>query len=142
MKAWRRNEHGFTLVEMLVVLAVLALASAITVSGMRRTRTENSVAMQAAEVARLLTKARYEAIFKAKDVVVEIDTDLRIISGAGVEIALPRTANVSATIGRQTPGSSTSGAIVFRADGRSSGGEIAITAAGQAGRAIRIDWLT
>jgi len=120
---------GFTLIEMIVVLAVLALAVGLVLTHgpVRSHRLELDAA--ARQVAGALRLARTRAIAQERPVPVALDA-----RGFSLDRAAPVTwaASVSPEGNRL---------VVFTPDGGSSGGRIVLRDGGRA-VAIGIDWLT
>lgn len=126
----RPRAAGFTLLEMLVVLAVLALAIAL-VAGAGGPRPEAVARAAADHVAAALRTARGRAILEDRTVTVALDAAghaLRV--GDDAPLRLP-------------PALALSGPAVIRfaPDGSSSGGRIVLTG-GTRQMAVSVDWLT
>jgi general secretion pathway protein H len=126
---YRRGARGFTLIEMIVVLAVLGLALVLVVTHgpMRSPRLE--LDGEARQVAGVLRLARSRAIAEERAVTVAFDTG---------GYRLDRGAPVGWTNGVSPAGN---GVISFTPDGGSSGGVIVLRG-GERQVAIGVDWLT
>ena len=135
---WR----GFTLIEVIVVLAVLGLALALVVGYKPPWSSGLGVKATAAELASGLRLARSEAIVANRSVAFRLDVNgHRYRVGAGAERPLP--ANIVLellTITGENRGPGV-GDIRFHPDGSSTGGRISL-AAGQQHVAVGVDWLT
>lgn len=138
----RSRQYGFTLIEVLVVIAILSLSLALLVGrGPLRSPTLNLRAA-AGQVAAGLRTARGQAIARNHTVPFVLD----IVAGGfhvgdGPVQALPRGLRISMTaVADQTAGERL-GAISFLPDGSSSGGQVAL-AAGDTRVAVGVDWLT
>lgn len=133
---------GFTLIEVIVVLAVLGLALVLVVGYKPPWSSGLGVRATAAELASGLRLARSEAIAANRSVVFSLDVNgHRYRVGAGTERRLP--ANIAfelLTITGENRGSGV-GDIRFQPDGSSTGGRISL-AAGQQHIAVGVDWLT
>jgi general secretion pathway protein H len=137
----RRRPAGFTLLEMLIVLAVMALTLTLFLdrgppaSPALRTRTA------AAEVAAALRQARGQAIAGAEPVLLAVDPlqgTYRV--GAGRVRHLPPGVAIAALWGEGARRRPIAG-IRFGPEGDTSGGRIEL-AAGSAQARIDVDWLT
>ncbi len=126
----RLPDRGFTLLEMLVVLAVLGLMVGLVVARGPMRSAGLDARMAANQLAGTLRAARSEAIARDRPVAVAID------GGAGtvrVGTAAPRA--VGATLsGLARP-------LVFLPDGSSAGAAV-IVAAGAIRKRVTVDWLT
>jgi general secretion pathway protein H len=139
---WGRRAVGFTLLEIVVVLAILGLALALIVGYKAPWSSTLDLKATAAEVAEQLRLARAEAI--ARDRPVEFTLDLaqhRYRVGDRPAHSLPAHLAVRMlTIAGEQRGPS-GGAIRFNPDGSSSGGRISLSA-GSRRVAVGVDWLT
>jgi general secretion pathway protein H len=136
------GEHGFTLLELLVVLGIVALALALVAPSMGRTRTGLELRTTAHELAGHLRSVRAAAQRGNVEHVLSIDLAGRRYWAAGVvpsrsvppplsmELQLPDSERVGAAAGR----------VRFFPDGSASGGRILIRDA-RATAAIAVDWL-
>ncbi len=135
-------ERGFTLLEIMVVLAVLGLVMGLVLShGPMRSRTLQTRAV-AAEVARVLRGARGQAIASDRPIEVVFDLaehGLRVDGGRlrtlPPQVALSVVATVAQTYGRRLAG------FRFDPDGSASGGRIELAEGGLRLR-VGVDWFT
>jgi general secretion pathway protein H len=140
------REAGFTLIEMIVVMAVLGLvAGLVLVRGPPRSA---ALEMRAAAnaVAQTLRVARTRAIMSNQRVTVALDpraATLRI--GAGTSRGLPAGVTMSvitaADLTSAQAGASAQAGIAFLPDGSSSGGRVEL-ATGARRMQVGVDWLT
>lgn len=140
--AGRRLEGGFTLLELLVVLVMMAMIAAASLSFGGRSLTRSQPEVVAYEIAQSLRRTRARAIAENRDQAFEVDVESRTVQAggeaprrvpAGLDLAL-----VAATTERR---SRTSGGIRFYPDGSSTGGEIRVADARQA-FLVEVGWLT
>lgn len=140
----RAGEAGFTLIEMIVVLVVLALAMTVFVGrGPMRSRSVVAAGV-AREIAEALRVARSAAIATGRPVTVSIDparhaygadkTDLHSLPpDIGLEVRGPD--------GRPLPLRTSRLDIQFRPDGSATGGSLAV-ADGARTLHVGVDWIT
>ncbi len=113
----RDSEAGLSLVEMLLVLAILALASGLVLGRGSPGRSR----LDQAQLASFLSEARSAAMLSGEPVLVLAEEGVLFARQSGVSIAQYRPE------GRLQDG----GAILLRTDGTSPGGRIAVTEAGK-----------
>lgn len=137
-----RREGGFTLIEMLAVVAVLGLAVAI-IAGRGPVRSPGLDARGAADqVARALRLARSQAIATNSDVAFTLDAARRGFRvGNGPWQALPPTVTLGITAPNDPAPDPTVGRIVFAHDGGATGGQVRV-GTGTATLTVRVDWLS
>jgi general secretion pathway protein H len=134
--------RGFTLIEILVTLAILSFALVLVVGYKPPWSRGLGLKATAAEVASGLRLARSEAILANRPVTFSLDVaghHYRV--GTGAERTLPSSLSLQLlTVAGENRGSGT-GDIRFQPDGSSTGGRISL-ADGQRRMAVGVDWLT
>ncbi|MEQ1718047.1 MAG: GspH/FimT family pseudopilin [Hyphomicrobium sp.] len=143
----RRGAAGFSLLEMLCVLAILASAAALSFPNVWRRPVEAGLRATALDMAGALRAARMEAIRHNRAAAFFIDVGARQywVGGGGPRRAIPAALAVEATLpesGRLTDGA---GRYAFYPDGSAGGGAIRLTRQGGpqgSGATIGINWLT
>lgn len=137
-----RSQQGFTLVEMLLVLVILALTAGIATARFSVRNPDDSLQSVAYEIASRCRTARTGAMRTGADQVVLIDLAERVMSGGDkAPLQIPRTVDVVAeTSAAEQPAASVA-AVRFLANGSSTGGTVRIASGTQA-YAIRISWFT
>ncbi|MBP0494949.1 GspH/FimT family pseudopilin [Pararoseomonas indoligenes] len=137
------RQAGFTLIEVLVVLAVIGLALGI-VAGRGPARSPALEAREAAgEVALALRQARGLAIASNRRVIFVLDVArhaYRVDNGPVRPLPAALDLAMTAAVG-EAGESRTATGIGFSPDGSSSGGRIRL-AAGAVRRVVAVDWLT
>lgn len=135
-----RKHLGFTLIEMLVVLTILALMMAVVVPAINR-----GMSMSAGDVARDvqigLRKARSDAVTQQKSQAFEVDTHNREFQIPGRRITrLPDDIELTVKVA-QSEVLQGKAAVRFYPDGSSTGGRIGVHQDDEH-ILINIDWLT
>jgi general secretion pathway protein H len=134
------REAGFTLIEIIVVLAVLGFALALIVGYRPPWSSGLGVRGTAAELASGLRLARSEAISRNRPIAFKIDlSDHHFQIGTSAVRPLPVRLSIALlTVSGEQRG--TTGDIRFNPDGSSTGGRISI-ADGTQRIAVGVDWL-
>jgi general secretion pathway protein H len=137
------GQDGFTLLEIICVIAIIAGLAAIALPAFPRETSRSRLEGYAVETAALLTADHNAARWRHADVVTAIDAPLRTIrSGAsGRVVRLPPDIVVEATLAARCNNAPAGSTIRHFASGMSCGGVIALTRPG-AGFQVRMNWLT
>jgi general secretion pathway protein H len=136
-------EAGFTLIEVVCVLAIVALLAALVLPAIPRGTSQARLAGYAVEVAALLKGDRNAAIRNRAQVATSLDAERRIvISGATASIVeIPPDVTFEALLAQRCGDRRVGATIDFFPSGASCGGVIAIARQG-VGYQIRVNWLT
>src|SRR5262245_30204710 len=139
----RPTESGFTLLEIVCVLAITALLAALVLPRVPRETTQPRLEAFAIQAASLLKADRTAAIRHRTQVATEIDAGLRIIrSGAtGRVVQLPPDVIFDAMLPTRCNDRPAFSGISFFPTGMSCGGVIALTRP-SGGFEVRVNWLT
>ncbi len=134
---------GFSLTELLVVLALVSLAGGIAASTIRSGREGQNTRAAVADLANALRQARARAISGAGQTRVTLDLKERqyIWTRDKPPKRLPEDAEILFSAVAQEVTNEKTAAIRFYEDGASSGGEIVLTRRGQSWT-ILVNWLT
>ncbi|WAJ27833.1 GspH/FimT family pseudopilin [Antarcticirhabdus aurantiaca] len=134
------GEAGFTLAEMLVVLALVSLAATAGALSMAEGRPGRLVAATTDAVAAELARTRIDAIRTGRLARLVFEPGAVRREGAA-PVALPEGVTLDLVTAREAAGMPGGAAVAFLPDGRSTGGRIEI-AAGAVRRTVMVDWLT
>ena len=137
------REAGFTLIEVVCVLAIVALLAALVLPAFPTATSQTRLAGYAVDVAALLKGDRNAAIRSHAMVSTLLDVDRRAVrSGArAVAVQVPQDVAFSALLAQRCAGRMVGSTIDFFPSGASCGGVIAISRQG-VGYQIRVNWLT
>ena len=138
-----RSQAGFTLIEVVCVLAIVAMLAAIVLPALPRATSRARLQSYAVETAAMLRADRNAAIRGHTEIATRVDPTTRSIrSGAtGRVIRLPDDVAFDATLAARCNQRPDGATIRFFASGMSCGGVIALTRPG-AGYQVRVNWLT
>jgi general secretion pathway protein H len=136
-------ERGFTLLEMVCVLAVIAMLAAVLLPLIPRQTSRSRLEAYAVQTATLLKADRSAAIRRRSDVATLVDATTRSIhSGAtSAMISIPEDVHFDALLPQTCRQRAALSTISFFADGMSCGGTIALSRL-DTGYEIRVNWLT
>lgn len=136
-------ERGFTLLEMVCVLAIIAMLAAVLLPLIPRQTSRSRLQAYALQAATLLKADRNAAIRRRADVATVVDAGTRSIhSGATSEtLRIPDDVHFDALLPQTCRQHAVLSTISFFANGMSCGGTIALTRL-DTGYEIRVNWLT
>jgi general secretion pathway protein H len=137
------SEAGFTLIEVVCVLAIIGLLAALALPAIPRGTSQQRLAGYAVQVAALLKGDRNAAMRNRAAVSTSLDSERRIvISGATASVVeIPADVTFQALLAQRCGDRRVGATIDFFPSGASCGGVIAIARLG-VGYQIRVNWLT
>ena len=135
----QEKQAGFTLVEMLVVLALIALAITISLPYATKTGDARKLESLSSTIIAELRMSRAKAIAQNRKVSLAVDLNERTINSSP-PITIPASININLlTVQGQTP--SNQFGFNFYPDGAASGGKIVLTLE-ERKQEIDVNWLT
>ena len=139
----RASERGFTLLEMVCVLALIAMMAAVLLPFIPRQTSRSRLQAYALQAAAMLKEDRNAAIRRGTGVATLVDAGSRLIrSGATADmIRIPDDVRFEALLTRTCHRRESLSTISFFASGMSCGGAIALTRL-DVGYEVRVNWLT
>ena len=137
-----RTSAGFTLVELMVVMVIAALALALVGTSISRNISGAEMRTAARKVAASLRYTRTQAILTKSEQVFLLDTEALTYQAADRKpVELPKGMMVELNTARTELTSETAGGIRFYPDGGSTGGNVRLDANGRIYR-VNVAWLT
>jgi general secretion pathway protein H len=139
----RPSERGFTLLEMVCVLALIAMMAAVLLPLFPRHTTRSRLQAYVLQTAALLKEDRSAAIRRGTGVATLVDPGSRVIrSGANADmIRIPDDVSFEALLPRMCNQREALSTISFFPSGMSCGGAIALARA-DVSYEVRVNWLT
>lgn len=138
-----RSERGFTLVELLVVFALLALMIGLVPVAFDRLRESAQYRDTLRTMISDLRAARYRAIAEGEDIRFRVNLAERTYGVSGQTMReLPSSLSLRAIVAGKELIGNESAAINFLPDGGATGGSIDLFRSSGAGTRLRIDWLS
>jgi general secretion pathway protein H len=137
------GEGGFTLIEVVCGLAIVALMAAILLPEIPRGTSRARIEAYALQIAILLKTDRNAAIRRHQSVATEIDALSRSVSSGASDriIRVPNDVQFDAALARRCNERDAGTSVMFFASGMSCGGVIALTRLG-VGYQVRVNWFT
>jgi general secretion pathway protein H len=138
-----QRAQGFTLLELMVVIAIAALILVAVVPSGRNRREHEALVASAHDIASSLRLTRARAIIADQPAAFLVDVETGFYRGPGASAAraVPRGSRLELFTAQEDELSDRVGAIQFFPDGSSSGGGVAVSFAGER-MEILVDWLT
>lgn len=138
-----RRESGFTLLELLVVFAIMALLIGITPIAYQKMRDTAQYRDVLRTMLAELREARQQAAFTHSESRFSVDLKHRRFGIQGrAERSIPESLTVRATVAGTELSANGVAAIRFLADGGATGGSIDVLRASGGGSRLRVDWLS
>ncbi|CCV09526.1 General secretion proteinH [Mesorhizobium metallidurans STM 2683] len=133
---------GFTLVEMLVVLAIMAVVAAIAAPGIARNYRAKNLDTLTSEITTQFRLSRTSAIATAKPKQIVLDPRAGAIRfDVRNTLILPEDVKMTVITGQETVAADRQAILTFLPDGSASGVEINLKRKDQTSR-IEVNWLT
>jgi general secretion pathway protein H len=136
------SERGFTLVELLVALAIISIVMLVTVPYIRNPPVSVMLRSEALRLASALRVTRAAAMAQNRPMTLSIDADRRIFTSPVVPSAMiDQRIAIRMTIAEPLRSGAAQGGIRYFANGHSTGGQIALQI-GAAVLNVRVNWAT
>jgi len=137
------RQSGFTLLELLVVLAIVAMISIITIPNLRLPGFATDAAGAARQIASGLAEARQEAIFANRETQFIVDTQNKTFAvGSRPPVVVDGIRKITLLTTERDVLDDARGEIRFYPDGSAGGGEIAVEDLEGTTVTVRVNWLT
>lgn len=137
------SDAGFTLLEMVCVIAIVAMLAAVLMPNLSRGTSRPRLEGYAIETAALLKSDRITAMARQATVTTRVDGPARLLRAGGSDrtLQVPDDVDIAAMLPARCNERPAGGTITFFATGMSCGGTIILSRLG-AGYEVRVNWLT
>jgi len=134
--------QGFTLLELILVLAIAALAMAVAVPNLQPAIANAQLRAATQDIASALrhTRGRALSLGREAEFVLNVNRHFYKVAGRGKPYALPDSVKLSLFTADYLQGEG-QGSIVFYPDGSATGGRVTLKGAGKT-RLVDVNWLT
>lgn len=137
-----RPERGFTLLEMIVVLLIIATAATLLGTSIVGRLDSVKVATAARDLTAALRFTRSQAILHREEKFIEVDLDKRSYTVPGRSaVELPESMELKLLTAQSEVASDKVGRIRFFSDGGSTGGRVTLISGGRQWK-VNVSWLT
>ncbi len=138
-----RHRAGFSLLEMLVVLAVIGLLASLAAPAFRSVVRATPLSV-ARSTLLMVQKARLIALKTGVPTLVAFDARTRRIESesGGDVLQVPEAISFSLIFGSNDTAAADAGSVVFFPEGTSSGGQVTFSGANAPGAVVTVNWLT
>lgn len=137
-----RRARGFTLLEMIVVLLIIATAATLLGTSIVGRLDSVKVATAARDLTAALRFTRSQAILHREEKYVEVDLDKRSYTVPGRDaVTLPESMELKLLTAQSEVSSDKVGRIRFFSDGGSTGGRVTLISGGRQWK-VNVSWLT
>lgn len=136
----RRGQYAFTLVELMVAIAIVGLLLAVAVPGSMRMYQSIQYRQAVRDVLTTLADARHRAVDQGRAADVTFDPERRLIGFAGDTRQLPSGFRLTVTTAGEVNRDGL-GVIRFYPEGSSTGGDVDIASPTGRGVRVSVDWL-
>lgn len=140
----RPQEEGFSLLEMIVVLAIMAMATTGGLVFLTNHNSQGSDNVFATQLAQVFADARLSAIKDRRDVVVSFDLEQErrvLVDGRPLLAIDGSVQSISILSGKKGTSPSAKAQFVFLPEGSSTGGRVTFTQAATQ-HTLAVNWLT
>ncbi len=138
-----RRQHGFTLVELLVVFAIMALVVSITPTAFERMRESAQYRDTLRTMQADMRTARRQALLTGQETRFTVDLRQRTFGVQGnVQRPVPSALDVRATVAGVELDATGAASIRFLPRGGATGGSVDVLRSSGTGVRLRVDWLS
>lgn len=137
-----RPERGFTLLEMIIVLLIIAMAATLLGTSIVGRLDSVKVATAARDLTAALRFTRSQAILHREEKFIEVDLEKRSYTVPGRDaVQLPESMELKLLTAQSEVASEKLGRIRFFSDGGSTGGRVTLISGGRQWK-VNVSWLT